>query len=164
MNSRPGPEKIKEFIVSSPKCVIISTYHSCKRICEAVEDMQDFSFDFLVADEAHRTAGVNLEFSRPVHFNDCIPTTKRLYMTATPKKLSRGVLMYAYADAFKSCMNDEKIYGKVVHEYSFKDGIESQKALCDYQIVSVGCKSSRPSPSRTIPCPGRTLSPITPCL
>ena len=133
--------KIKEFIKGSRQFVIISTYNSCKRICNAVKDMEDFSFDFLVADEAHRTAGVNLKFSRPVHSDDCIPAKKRLYMTATEKKLSQGILMYAYSDAFKSCMSDEKIYGEVVHEFSFKDGIDKGTALCDYQIVAVGCKA-----------------------
>ena len=132
-------KKIKEFLenANGRESVIFSTYQSCKKVCKATSSMEDFTFDLMICDEAHQSAGINLK-KGVVHSDDCIPSSKRLYMTATPKLLSEAVKQRVLADAKMHCMSDEDIFGKQVHLYSFKDGIEDEM-LSDYEIVSLGC-------------------------
>lgn len=134
-------KKIKDFINRSigSEFVIFSTYQSSEKLCKALSKVINFSFDLLVADEAHRSAGVNLKQSRYIHFNSCISAKRRLYMTATPKFVSAGLKRFLHKDAKVSCMNDKDIFGKQVHLFSFKEGIESD-ILSDYEIVALGCK------------------------
>jgi superfamily II DNA or RNA helicase len=136
------PKEIKEFIKNCGKSpfVIFSTYQSSKKMCQALKLLNDFSFDFLVADEAHRSSGVNLKQSRFVHYDDCIRATNRLYMTATPKVVSQQLEDQLHESAEVFSMDDKEVFGEEVHTYSFKDGIEDG-ILSDYKIVALGCKS-----------------------
>ena len=135
-------KNIRKFIKESKdnELVVFCTYQSSKKLCKALSKLKDFSFDFLVADEAHRTAGVSLRQARFVHFDDCIKATKRLYMTATRKTLSRRVKEFSHEDAEKLCMNDSDIFGNVSHSYSFAEAIEDN-IISDYEIVLMGCSS-----------------------
>ena len=107
------PKKIKEFIedCGDSPFVIFCTYDSSKKICQALKLLDDFSFDFLVADEAHRSAGVNLKLSRFIHYDDCIRATNRLYMTATPKNVSHHLESRLHASSEVFSMDDEKVCG-----------------------------------------------------
>jgi predicted helicase len=136
-----NPKKIKDFINRSigSEFVIFSTYQSSEKLCKALSKVNNFCFDLLIADEAHRSAGVNLKQSRYIHFNSCISAKKRLYMTATPKFVSIALKKFLHKDAKVACMNDKDIFGKQVHLFSFKQGIESD-ILSDYEIVALGCK------------------------
>ncbi len=137
-----SPKKIRDFINRSigSEFVIFCTYQSSKKLCKALSKVDSFAFDFVVADEAHRSAGVNLKSSRYIHFNSCISAKKRLYMTATPKFVSSGLRRFLHEDAKISCMSDESVFGKQVHVFSFREGIESN-ILSDYEIVALGCKN-----------------------
>jgi len=135
------PKKIREFINRSigSEFIIFCTYQSSKKLCKAMSKINNFSFDLMVADEAHRSAGVNLKQSRYIHFNSCISSRRRLYMTATPKFVSRRLRSFLHRDAKVSCMTNKDIFGKQVHLFSFKEGID-RGILSDYEIVALGCK------------------------
>ena len=72
--------------------VVFSTYQSIDVIHQAQNLGTDpvRTFDLVICDEAHRTAGGHFTdekaavFTR-IHNNDYIAAKKRLYMTATPK-------------------------------------------------------------------------------
>ena len=133
---------IVEFISESQgEILIVSTYASSIKIKRACELCPNFSFDFLVLDEAHRTVGVSSSFgrfrSRFVHQDSDIPATNRLYMTATLQVLSERDKLYAPESSFKASMDDPEIYGEVFDGMTFGDGIE-ERILSDYQISAVG--------------------------
>jgi len=130
-------KKIKDFLMNSNgrESIIFSTYQSCKKICRATSDI--FEFDLMICDEAHQAAGINLSKGE-IHSDSCINATKRLYMTATPKMLSEAVKQRVLSDAKQYCMSDESVFGRQVHLYSFKEGIE-RGMLSDYEIVALGC-------------------------
>lgn len=130
-------KKIRDFLTNSNgrEIIIFSTYQSCEKICRASSDT--FKFDLMICDEAHQAAGINLSKGL-VHDDSCINSTKRLYMTATPKMLSEAVKQRVMSDAKQHCMSDESIFGRQVHLYSFKEGIE-KGILSDYEIVALGC-------------------------
>ena len=137
-----SPKEVKEFIqkCGDSKFVIFCTYDSSKKICQALQLLNGFSFDFLVADEAHRASGVNLKKSKFIHYDDCIRATNRLYMTATPKVISQHLQDQLHESSNVFSMDDKTVFGEQVHTYSFKEGIEDG-ILSDYKIIALGCKN-----------------------
>ena len=119
--------------------VVFSTYQSIDVVAEAQGDgMPDF--DLIICDEAHRTTGVTLTgedesaFVR-VHDNTRIRGAKRLYMTATPRLFNPETKEKAdNADAVLASMDDESVYGPVMHRLGFGQAVE-QDLLTDYKVV-----------------------------
>lgn len=120
--------------------VVYSTYHSIEVISEAQKQFGLEPFDLIVCDEAHRTtgskwAGEDESHFVKVHDGDFIKSAKRLYMTATPR---------IYGDAAKAkedtgavalfSMDDEKLYGKILHTINFSEAV-SRGLLCDYKVI-----------------------------
>ncbi|WP_019223214.1 DEAD/DEAH box helicase [Bartonella rattaustraliani] len=124
--------------------VIFSTYHSIQVIAGAQKDHGLPEFDLIICDEAHRTTGVVLgtdksesEFIK-VHDNSMIQGKKRLYMTATPKIFTNNAKRRADGmNAVLASMDDETIYGKQLHHYTFTEAIENG-LLTPYKIVVLG--------------------------
>ncbi|MGI8794107.1 MAG: DEAD/DEAH box helicase family protein, partial [Acidimicrobiales bacterium] len=119
--------------------VVFSTYQSI----QVVADMQaatGHTFDLIVCDEAHRTAGVasvkgeDSAFAL-VHDNAVIPAAKRLYMTATPR-LFKPVAADAAkeADAILASMDDPDFFGEEFHRLGFGEAVE-QGLLADYRVL-----------------------------
>ena len=123
-------EEIKKYLIKYSKfnVVIISTYHSSSRLVEACKESKT-EIDFCIYDEAHRTVGkVERDFS--VMLTDEIVIKKRLFVTATDKAYKSND-----DDTKVLSMDDEKIYGKIIHIYSMKTAIEDG-TLTDYKIVA----------------------------
>ena len=76
-------KEIRKFIIKNrnKNFIIFSTYQSSKKISKA---SKAFKYDFMICDEAHRTAGKDGIFNL-VTKNNKIYAKKRLFMTATPK-------------------------------------------------------------------------------
>lgn len=119
--------------------VVFSTYQSI----QVVADMQaatGHTFDLVVCDEAHRTAGVasvkgeDSAFAL-VHDNSIVPAAKRLYMTATPR-LFKPVATDAAkeADAILASMDDPEFFGEEFHRLGFGEAVE-QGLLADYRVL-----------------------------
>ncbi|MEV4117166.1 Helicase associated domain protein, partial [Nonomuraea sp. NPDC049695] len=98
--SRPGP------------ATMLSTYASVATLSRAHHEHAMPPVDILIADEAHRT--VSGPQWRRVHDNTHLPARKRLYMTATPRKL-----VGARRDADVVGMDDETMYGPTVYRLGY---------------------------------------------
>ncbi len=119
--------------------MIFSTYQSIDVVAAAQNDGLP-EFDLIICDEAHRTTGVTLagqdesSFVR-VHDNDVIRGAKRLYMTATPRLFNPDTQDKAKDnDAVLASMDDERVYGPVVHRLGFGEAVE-QDLLTDYKVL-----------------------------
>lgn len=116
--------------------VIFSTYQSIQVIHDAQEEgLPDF--DLTICDEAHRTTGVvdGEGAFQKVHDNNFIHSSKRLYMTATPRIFSEGAKNKANQGAIEiASMDDESKYGKVAYRLSFGKAVDA-RLLTDYKIV-----------------------------
>jgi predicted helicase len=131
--------------------VVFSTYQSV----QVVADMQaaaGHTFDLVVCDEAHRTAGVASVSGKDsafalVHDNAIIPAAKRLYMTATPR-LFRPVATDAAkeADAILASMDDPEYFGEEFHRLGFGEAVE-KGLLADYRVLILTVDESAVSES-----------------
>tara|TARA_B110000027_G_scaffold131409_1_gene155665 strand:+ start:3974 stop:6850 length:2877 start_codon:yes stop_codon:yes gene_type:complete len=122
---------------------IFSTYQSLPVIAEAFLGIDDFKFDLTIFDEAHRTAGAKEStlFSLALDDNN-IPSSKRLFMTATQRMLRPKLKKIAEDnDRLVFSMDDEKIYGKLFHSYNFGNAI-NDKIISDYEIIVAGIQES----------------------
>jgi superfamily II DNA or RNA helicase len=121
--------EINRFISSSqPRKVIFSTYQSGKILAsnlKAINIVPDLCF----FDEAHNTASSKLKLFGHLLSDDNLKIKHRLFLTATPRVI-RGINHKYFS------MNDEKFYGKVIDEITFKDAIEDLEMLNDYRIIT----------------------------
>ncbi|MEI0493884.1 type ISP restriction/modification enzyme [Brachyspira intermedia] len=120
--------------------VVFSTYQSIAVISEAQKKIDNFEFDLIICDEAHRTTGVSLaeedesSFIK-VHNNDFIKSKKRLYMTATPRIYSDDSKVKAEKNEMTLCsMDDEKLYGEEIYRIGFGQAVENG-LLSDYKVL-----------------------------
>lgn len=126
------PKVIVEFLRATDKDkIIFSTYQSAPVILEAMRDLPQFSFNFGVFDEAHRTASKSEHlFAKSLN----TPIQKKLFMTATPKLYAPHVKSRAKEEDVLLCsMDDSKLYGEVFHEIKFGEAIKLN-LLSDYKI------------------------------
>ena len=109
--------------------VIITTYHSAKKILE-----EGGEFDFKIGDECHHLVGEKFKPSKDEikEISDFkkfleIKSKKSLFMTATPKFIQE------YNDKKGTSMDNEKIFGKVIYRESVKWAIENNY-ITDYYL------------------------------
>ena len=136
--STTDADEIAEFIKGSGRKVIFSTYQSSSKVAEAFQAKDIDALDLIIADEAHRCAGkVDTAYSTVLD-NDQIPAAKRLFMTATPRIFQSSFKKKASDSGVDVVsMDDETVFGPVLHKLSFGEAIE-QDLLTDYQVVVVG--------------------------
>ena len=117
-------------------CVVFCTYQSLEKIYKAQLNHNAPDFDMIIADEAHRTTGVEKQTGfYMVHQNHSIRSKKRLYMTATPRiytARSKGALKSKGYDVFD--MEDWDMFGEVTHRLTFKDAVNAGM-LSDYRVL-----------------------------
>ena len=127
---------------------IFATYQSLHRVCTAQEKHWLPNVDFVVADEAHRTAG-KYDRQNPGPFqvvHHRLRAAKRLYQTATPRiyakrssvklgKMLKSALEQG-ANVTIQDMNDQTIYGPQFHRLSFREALQAERPrLCDYRVI-----------------------------
>ncbi|MEK6614567.1 MAG: DEAD/DEAH box helicase family protein, partial [Bacteroidota bacterium] len=139
------PSEIVDFIKTktNSKKYVFSTYQSLKVVAEAMSYTNNFTFDLIIFDEAHRTAGAKeTQLFGFALTNQSISSKKRLFMTAT-ERLIKPRLKKAAKEAGKTIfsMDDEATYGKTFHKYNFGDAI-SDEVISDYEIVVAGIQQS----------------------
>jgi len=117
--------------------VVFTTYHSLKAVEEA-QKTSNVTFDLVLCDEAHRTTGVEGEFTL-VHKNERIRAHRRLYMTATPNVYRAAIKNKAeqLGKDLYSMEDGAHAYGPVLHRLSFSDAID-RSVLTDYQVIVLG--------------------------
>ncbi|MCU1701342.1 MAG: putative helicase [Mycobacterium sp.] len=122
---------------SGPR-VVFSTYQSSPQIAAAFAVGRVPAFDLVIADEAHRVAGIESAAFGTVLDDTAIKARRRLFMTATPRYFTGRALKAAHAaDLEVASMDDHSKFGTVFHRLTFGEAIR-QKRLTDYQVAVVG--------------------------
>jgi len=151
-NVTTNPEHIHSFLTRKrragvPLKVIFSTYQSTDRIAEAIKGLDPF--DLIICDEAHRMASINRGIKNSNTFtlalsDEQIPARRRLFMTATPRlygaRAKARVKSHSESnpdsETILYSMDDVEVFGKVLHEYSFRDAMQDG-VLADYHVVGI---------------------------
>jgi superfamily II DNA or RNA helicase len=132
------PTEIRQFLWNNEEGIVFCTYQSAPLVTEAQQDTDIPSFDVAFADEAHRCAGKVSEAFGCVLDSQKIRARKRLFMTATPKVLSRQIKTKADTENIEvASMDDESLFGKVLHRLNFSEAIRKE-LLTDYRVVVIG--------------------------
>lgn len=125
--------------------VIFGTYQSSHKIAEALEK-SNREFQVMIADEAHRTAGLKsvARLDKKIRdFTIChddirIPTKYRIYQTATPKVFNFEKKRVTQNEKFiVRDMADETVFGPELYRRSYTDAVHNGW-LSDYQIIAIG--------------------------
>ena len=132
--------------------VIFGTYQSGHRIAQALQDT-GLTAMVLIADEAHRTAGLKRKQTKKAglsdeesrirnftlcHDQDEFPATYRVYQTATPR-----IYDTSRVDRDKSSewivrtMDDETVFGVELYRKSYVEAVNNGW-LSDYRIIALG--------------------------
>lgn len=125
---------------------VFCTYQSLDKVIEAQRDFGGPEFDLAIADEAHRTVGVEAEQEKAFqHFHrpNALRSRKRLYMTATPRfyhPRSIERLQNQLRELQVYDMNDPAIYGRQLYRLKFKDAVVAGM-LSDYRVIVLGVRS-----------------------
>ena len=131
--------------------VIFGTYQSGRPIADALRET-GVTARVLVADEAHRTAGLRRKKSaKPTplspdeqrvrdftlcHDNEAMPATYRVYQTATPRTYDTKKVNFDHGgDWFVRSMNDE-VFGVELYRKSYGEAVKNGW-LADYRIIAV---------------------------
>ena len=131
-------KEIKSFLRTEGSKVIFSTYQSSPLIADAQKERKIPAFNLVLADEAHRCSGKVSEAFGCVLDSKQIRTDKLLFMTATPRILSRQIKTVAEGrDIEVVSMDDPTVFGEVLHQLKFSQAIKDD-LLSDYRVVIVG--------------------------
>lgn len=119
--------------------VVFTTYQSLPVVAEAQKNGVD-PFDLVICDEAHRTTGATAagadesNFVR-VHDGDYLKSSRRLYMTATPRIFDDKVKDKADEHSAELySMDNENLFGPEFHRLSFGEAVD-RGLLTDYKVI-----------------------------
>ena len=136
---------IKQGQGAGPISVIFGTYQSGHRIAEALRET-GATARVLIADEAHRTAGLRRSPKTEQRFrdfalchdNDAFPATYRVYQTATPRIYNtHQVNRDQPGDWIVRTMDDETVFGVELYRKSYLEAVDNGW-LADYRIIALG--------------------------
>ena len=151
-----NPAEVAKWIREGQKdrriSVIFGTYQSGRPIADALQET-GVTLRVLVADEAHRTAGLRRKKSAKstllsldeqrvrdftlCHDNDAMPATYRIYQTATPRVYdTTRVRLDRNSDWIVRSMDDEKVFGVELYRKSYVEAVRNGW-LADYRIIAV---------------------------
>ena len=127
--------------------VLFGTYQSSCRIAEALDGTGE-QIRCMVADEAHRTAGLRrvkkletkLRDFTVCHDDQKIPAKYRVYQTATPKVYGESKKLTKARDNTNWVvrdMADESVFGPELYRRSYADAVKNGW-LTDYKIIAIG--------------------------
>ena len=133
--------------------VIFGTYQSGRKVADALKSSK-VTAKVLIADEAHRTAGLRRRQSRTAkarekaheeekqirdftlcHNNKEFPATYRVYQTATPKVFE--LKQNKNDDWIVRDMDDVSIFGVELYRKSYPEAVRN-RWLSDYRIIALG--------------------------
>ena len=131
------PEKIRGFLSGLGRRVVFCTYQSSPHIA-AAQDTGAPRFDLVIADEAHHCAGKFDSAFATVLNPGTLKVTHRLFMTATPRYLSRRMKdEVGQLNVQVNSMDDTSVFGPEFHVLTFGQAIEGA-LLSDYQVLILG--------------------------
>ena len=130
--------------------VLIGTYQSSHRVSDALQ-LAGVRARVLIADEAHRTAGLKRKNSRSAaanneerrirdftvcHDSERFPATYRVYQTATPR-IYDGKRTTRNPNWVVRSMDDETTFGVELFRKSYMEAVRN-RWLSDYRIIALG--------------------------
>ena len=119
-----NPADIAKFLSLGGERIIFSTYQSSAQVAKA-QEQSGVSFDLVICDEAHRLTGKTDADYATVLDEKKIVGQKRLFMTATPRTYTTAARTKAEERGVEiTSMDDEHVYGPVLHKLSFGDAIK----------------------------------------
>ena len=138
------PADIAAFLKGKGRRVIFGTYASSARIAEAQADASVPAFDLVVADEAHRVAGITSRGNarqrdtKVVLDGERIRSGRRLFATATPRVYgpANRAMVENLEDVEFASMDDVEHFGVQAHRLWFKRAVELGR-LVDYRLSVV---------------------------
>ena len=151
-----NPAEVAKWIREGQKerriSVIFGTYQSGRPIADALQET-GVTLRVLVADEAHRTAGLRRKKTAKTtlispdeqrvrdftlcHDNDAMPATYRVYQTATPRVYdTTRVRLGRNSDWIVRSMDDEEVFGVELYRKSYVEAVRNGW-LADYRIIAV---------------------------
>lgn len=116
---------------------------------------RDYTFDFIVCDEAHRTTGATLSGKDESHFvkvhsNANVKAKHRLYMTATPRLYEENTKKKAEENSVLLCsMDDTSLYGKEFYRIGFGQAVE-EGLLADYKVLILTVRDNANLPASVL--------------
>ncbi len=132
------PKDIQDFLENENGGVVFSTYQSSELVADSHKNPSTPGFDITFADEAHRCTGKVSSAFACVLDRERIRSDKRLFMTATPRVLSKQIKKKADEENINlACMDNVSQFGEVFHQLDFSEAIETE-LLSDYKVVIVG--------------------------
>ncbi len=133
-------QKIARFLKDKKNSIIFSTYDSLGAVIKATK-INSTKFDFIISDEAHRTASAKKSKFSLIHDQKLLPRKKIIYMTATPRIHSPAVKEKAkISEIYLNSMDDET-YGKTLYRLSFLEAVK-KGILTDYRIFIIGYETA----------------------
>lgn len=126
--------------------IIITTYASSFKIINAINGKSDLYPELVILDEAHNTTGDNEKSNQELikKDNDKFNSQKYLFITATPVQLIMKNENCAFQNKETTfSMNNKYIYGNIIYEYSFSDGIKD-KIIVDFETIYYTKKDDLP--------------------
>jgi len=125
--------------------VVFSTYQSIDIISGVQNTINknkknNFIFDLIICDEAHRTTGVTLPGGDEsafvkIHDDKFIKSRKRIYMTATPRIYTEAAQKKAKEASAEVCsMDDPLMYGEEMYRIGFDEAVKKD-LLSDYKVI-----------------------------
>ena len=141
-------DEIASSLSGNNPIVVFSTYKSLRSVADACR-ISGCGFDLLVADEAHRCAGSEQGIYALALDDAKLPARHRLFMTATPRHYSPDAQVRArMAGTRVNSMDDESLFGPVVHRFGFRSAIDAG-LICDYRVVVIECRRDALADVRT---------------
>ena len=131
------PEEIASALNSmNSTSVVFCTYQSLDKVSDAQLKHGAPDFDLIIADEAHRTTGIEgMSSFLMVHDKNAVRANKRLYMTATDKiytAKSKGTLRSKGYNVYD--MSDYAMFGEPMYRLPFKKAV-NEEMLSDYRVI-----------------------------
>jgi len=131
------PREIADRLRTDPQLLVLCTYESSPVLAEAMQAVEEFSFDLAIADEAHRCAGLEGSKNKTILNGTAIRVQRRLFFTATPTVYgTRDKSRAAGKNVRLASMDNRALFGPLVHHLSFADAI-AEGLLCAYQVAVI---------------------------
>ena len=134
---------------------VFCTYQSLPQVMAAQSERDAPPFDLTIADEAHRTTGVDRAASgiegkgafQAVHSEERLGSRKRLYMTATPRIYSAASRAALRSKGIETVdMGDFDVYGPLLHRLPFAEAVNAGM-LSDYRVIVLGVHEGSVTPT-----------------
>ncbi len=125
--------------------LMFSTYQSSHQIATALSQSSIRELSVVIADEAHRTAGLRRiqKIEKKIrdfticHDDSRFPAKYRIYQTATPRVYDLKGQPAKNAHWIVRNMDDQKVFGVELYRKSYVDAVKNQW-LSDYRIIALG--------------------------